>query len=117
MAQIEEHTANTAESDPPTRPGAPAPLPVRVARIATGSGILAAGIMMLVLPGPGLVAIAAGLGLLSKDVPAAARALIWVRRRIPGAQRVEQVPRSAVIATLSGTLAFSVLATWFLTLR
>lgn len=40
----------------------------RIARITTGSTLLMAGTAMLVLPGPGLVTIAAGLHVLSKDM-------------------------------------------------
>ena len=104
-------------TDAPSASPAVAPLSVRITRITAGLGILAAGVVMLVLPGPGLVAIAAGLGLLSKDVPAAARALQWVRRRVPGAQRVDRAPTGAVVATLSGTLAASVALTWLFAVR
>ena len=45
----------------------------RAARIAGGSTLIVAGTAMLVLPGPGLVTIAAGVALLSKDVE-------WARR-------------------------------------
>ncbi len=52
----------------------------RIARIAGGSTLLVAGTTMLVLPGPGVLTIAAGLALLSKDVPWAQR----LRRRFTG---------------------------------
>lgn len=45
----------------------------RVARITAGSTLLMAGTAMLVLPGPGLLTIAVGLGILAKDVPWASR--------------------------------------------
>ncbi|MCI0544726.1 MAG: PGPGW domain-containing protein [Actinobacteria bacterium] len=45
----------------------------RVFRIVAGSTLVLTGTAMLVLPGPGLVTLAAGLALLSKDVPAASR--------------------------------------------
>ena len=52
----------------------------RVARIAGGSTLLVAGTAMLVLPGPGILTIAAGLSLLAKEVPWAQR----LRRRLGG---------------------------------
>lgn len=52
----------------------------RVARIAGGSTLLVAGTAMLVLPGPGVLTIAAGLSLLAKEVPWAQR----LRRRFTG---------------------------------
>jgi hypothetical protein len=45
----------------------------RAGRIAGGSTLIIAGTAMLVLPGPGLVTIAAGVALLSKDVQWAER--------------------------------------------
>lgn len=40
----------------------------RMARIAGGSTLVVAGTVMLVLPGPGLLTIAAGVAVLAKDV-------------------------------------------------
>ncbi|MBP7930493.1 MAG: PGPGW domain-containing protein, partial [Acidimicrobiia bacterium] len=51
----------------------------RLARITAGSLLLLAGILMLVLPGPGWIAIAGGLAVLSRDVAWAARLLEIVR--------------------------------------
>jgi hypothetical protein len=56
----------------------------RVARIAAGSGLLAAGTAMLVLPGPGLLAIALGLALLAKNVSWARRAFDSIEKRGAG---------------------------------
>lgn len=113
------HPATIVDEAAPGETGAfrDTPLAVRGTRMAAGVGMLAAGVVMLVLPGPGLVAIAAGLGLLSKDVPAAARALAWIRRRIPGAHHTERAPKGAVVATLTGTVAASVALTWLLAAR
>lgn len=44
-----------------------------------GSAIVLAGIVMLVLPGPGLLAIFAGLGLLATEFSWAARLLRWAK--------------------------------------
>ena len=56
---------------------------VRAARIVAGFVVLGLGVALLVLPGPGWLVIAAGLALLSRDVPFAARLLHRVRRRLP----------------------------------
>ena len=53
----------------------------RALRIASGTGLLIAGILMLALPGPGIITIAAGLAVLSKDIPAAGRAADWVKAK------------------------------------
>jgi hypothetical protein len=45
----------------------------RVARLAGGFTLIGAGTVMLVLPGPGLLAIFGGLTLLERDLP-------WARR-------------------------------------
>ena len=45
----------------------------RAARIAGGFALLGAGTAMLVLPGPGVLAILGGLTLLEKDIPWAKR--------------------------------------------
>ena len=55
----------------------------RFARLIAGFFLVVLGTALLVLPGPGLVTIAAGLLLLSRDVPFAARLLEKVRARIP----------------------------------
>lgn len=53
----------------------------RVARIAGGTGLVIAGVLMLVLPGPGIITVLAGLALLAKDVPALARLEGRIRER------------------------------------
>ena len=47
------------------------------ARITVGTLLLAAGVAMLVLPGPGLLTIAGALHLLAKDVPVLRPAADW----------------------------------------
>ena len=56
---------------------------VRIGRLVLGVIVLIAGLLMLPLPGPGLLTIAAGLALLASDVPFARRLLDRVRERIP----------------------------------
>ena len=54
----------------------------RLVRMGTGYALVAAGTVMLVTPGPGLIAIAGGLALLSEDVAWAGRASNWVKTKI-----------------------------------
>ncbi|HET9259505.1 MAG TPA: PGPGW domain-containing protein [Acidimicrobiia bacterium] len=54
----------------------------RLARIGTGYALVAAGTVMLVTPGPGLLTIAGGLALLSEDVAWAGRATNWIKTKI-----------------------------------
>ncbi len=58
----------------------------RMARIAGGSTLIAAGTAMLVLPGPGLLTIVAGVAVLAKDVPWANRLMGEIRSRRRGDQ-------------------------------
>ena len=62
----------------------------RIAQIVAGVLLVAAGIVMLVIPGPGLVAIAVGLNLIKPD-----NALVrWMRRKVPGIPEEGRVPNS-----------------------
>lgn len=56
---------------------------VRIGRVLLGIVVLVAGLLMLPLPGPGMLTIAAGLALLASDVPFARRWLDRVRERVP----------------------------------
>jgi uncharacterized protein (TIGR02611 family) len=53
----------------------------RIGRIGAGFGLIIAGVFMLVLPGPGIVTIAGGLALLSKDLEWAGRLADWTKSR------------------------------------
>ncbi len=75
--------AEIETSHEPTEAEAERGLVRRGARILAGFSLVILGIFLLVLPGPGLITIAAGLALLSRDVPFARRWLAIVRRRIP----------------------------------
>jgi len=58
--------------------------PVRKTAVAVaGTAVTAAGVVMLVTPGPGIVGILAGLGILSSEFPAARRTLNKLRRKDP----------------------------------
>jgi len=55
----------------------------RMVRVSLGIVITGFGILLLALPGPGLVVVALGLGVLAQDVPFARRLLDRVQDRIP----------------------------------
>jgi uncharacterized protein (TIGR02611 family) len=69
---------------------------VRVARVSAGFIVLLLGIAMLVLPGPGVLVVCLGLGLLAADIPFAARMLEPVRKRLP-ADADGSLPRSTIV--------------------
>ena len=48
-------------------------LVTKTVRIVGGTATTLTGVALLVLPGPGIVLIVAGLGILGKDIPVAAR--------------------------------------------
>lgn len=54
---------------------------IRIATIVVGFVILIAGIVMMILPGPGIVGILAGLGLLARELPWAERLVEYVKKR------------------------------------
>jgi uncharacterized protein (TIGR02611 family) len=51
----------------------------RIFRIVTGFTLLLAGVFMLVLPGPGILTIIAGLTILATDIEWARRLNEWVK--------------------------------------
>ena len=53
----------------------------RYARIISGFGLVIGGVFLLVLPGPGILTIIAGLVLLSSEFHWARRLLAWVKAR------------------------------------
>lgn len=65
----------------------------RLIQIGLGVLLIAAGIVMLVIPGPGLVAIMVGLNLIKPD-----NFLVrWMRRKIPGIPEEGSVPTSYLV--------------------
>ena len=71
-APEKEPAGRTPEGGAPIR-RAPVRLLRKVAVATAGAALLVAGVAMLVLPGPGVVAILAGLGLLGTEFPTARR--------------------------------------------
>lgn len=63
--------------------GAKRSILVRIVTGTLGGFLILAGLVMLLVPGPGLLAIALGLGLIAPDVPFAARLLDRVKERLP----------------------------------
>jgi len=86
----------------------------RLARMFFGSLLLVAGVLMLVLPGPGWLVIAAGLAVLSRDVAWAERVLEKVRKRIPGAQPDGKLSPAAWASVICVTLAATSASIWFM---
>lgn len=86
----------------------------RLARMTLGSLLLVAGVAMLVLPGPGWLVLAAGLGVLSRDVAWAERLLERVRKRIPGAQPDGKLTPAVWASVVLVTLAATSASIWFL---
>ncbi len=88
---------------------------IRVGRVTLGVIVLVAGLLMLPLPGPGLVTIAAGLALLASDVPYARKLLETARKRLP-ADSQGNVSRTVVLGGLvvsAITVTFTVWWTFF----
>jgi uncharacterized protein (TIGR02611 family) len=88
---------------------------IRLARMTLGATVLLAGLVMLALPGPGWLAIAAGLAILAKDVAWADRLLRYVRRKIPGVPEDGRVPRSAVLTAVALGAAGVAASVWWYT--
>ena len=75
--EAERHTGDRERTDSQARRN----IIVRIAIIAFGSLVTLAGLAMMVLPGPGLVLIIAGLGILATEVSWAERLLAYAKRR------------------------------------
>lgn len=67
----------------------------RIARIIGGFALLFAGILMLALPGPGILSIVAGLALLATEFHWAGRLRDWVKEKFVGSAEEPAPPNSA----------------------
>lgn len=90
----------------------------RIGITAVGIVVIAVGVVLLPLPGPGWVIIFAGLGLLATEYSWAARLLAWARAHVVGWTRWAARQPLAVRVIL-GVLALAallalVLGTWWL---
>jgi Flp pilus assembly protein TadB len=89
---------------------------VRVLRVTAGVLVCGVGIALLVLPGPGLVVLAAGLALLAQDVPFARRLLDRVRERLPEGEDGE-VSKVFIVACSAGGVLFMSISVWWTVIR
>lgn len=85
---------------------------VRLGIIAAGTVVTLIGLVLLVAPGPGWLVILAGLLLLSKEVPFAARWVDRVRARLPQDEN-GKLPTSAIASMVAVAVAFTVGSLWF----
>ena len=89
---------------------------VRLARMGLGTLVLLIGLAMIPLPGPGWLAVAGGLAILSRDVAWADRLLHYVRRRVPGVPEDGSIPRSAIITgSVLGAAGIAASIWWYTT--
>ena len=89
-------------------------LAVRVSRMAAGSVLLCAGVVMLVTPGPGWLMIALGLSILARDVAWAERTLDRIRRRLP-TDGNGKITRTTITTMIVVALAAIAGALWWVT--
>jgi hypothetical protein len=85
---------------------------VRAARVFAGVVVCGVGIALLVLPGPGLVVLAAGLVLLAQDVPFARRLLQRVQQRLP-ADQDGGVSKTFIVMCSAGGVLFMGVSIWW----
>jgi hypothetical protein len=95
---------------------AKASLLLRATRVTFGSIVTLVGILLLVLPGPGLIVVAAGLTLLAQDVPFARRLLKKVHERLP-ADAEGGVSKIFIVACSAGGVLFMAGSIWWTFLR
>jgi uncharacterized protein (TIGR02611 family) len=91
----------------------------RLARISAGAVVTICGVMLIPLPGPGLVVVALGLGILAQDVPFARRLLDKVEDRIPRHEDGTLPTSAKALLVLSVVLAvlFTCVSLWWTFLR
>ena len=83
----------------------------RLLRMTAGTLVTIIGVIMMPLPGPGLLIVAVGLGILSRDVAWADRLLQIVRRRLPS-DSDGRLPRSSIITMIVLALAGIAFSLW-----
>jgi uncharacterized protein (TIGR02611 family) len=90
---------------------------VRVATVIVGSLVLIAGVVMIVLPGPGIVGILAGLGILSRELPWAERMVEYVKKRAKVDELKKQPKWVQVVMWLFTIAAMVASLVYFLAIR
>lgn len=86
---------------------------LRIGRMVLGSILILAGVVMLVVPGPGLVAISGGLVILSRDVKWADRALRYLRKKAPGLDEEGPIPKSTIVVSIMLMTAAAIGTYWW----
>lgn len=89
---------------------------VRISRMGLGFLVLLAGGIAMIGPGPGVLLVAAGLGILAKDVAWADRLLQRIRHRIPSDED-GRIPRSTIVTMVVMTAAVTAFSIWWTLLR
>lgn len=77
---------------------------IRMGTILVGFVVLLAGLAMMVLPGPGIIAIIIGLGLLARELVWAERLLEYVKKRAK-IDELKKQPAWVQVAMWVGTIA------------
>jgi hypothetical protein len=87
----------------------------RMVRVSIGIVITAFGILLLALPGPGLIVVALGLGVLAQDVPFARRLLDRVQDRIPRDDdgNIPLGPKIALVGSVVIAVVLSGVSIWW----
>jgi len=88
----------------------------RLLRMTAGTLVTILGVIMMPLPGPGLLIVAIGLGILSRDVAWADRLLQIVRKRLPS-DSDGRLPRSSIVTMVVMALAGITFSVWFAFVR
>ncbi len=88
---------------------------IRLGRMGLGFLLLLAGVAMMILPGPGALAMAAGLVILAQDFKWADRALRYLRKRVPGLDEEGPIPRSTIVVSVMLMVAAGLAAYWWST--
>jgi uncharacterized protein (TIGR02611 family) len=88
----------------------------RMARIVAGTFVVVLGVILLALPGPGMVVVALGLGILAQDVPFARRMLERVKARLP--QDADgRLPLIVWVMMIGSVVVFTAASVWIALLR
>lgn len=99
-----------------TREAARRGVVTRLLRMTAGTLVTILGVIMMPLPGPGLLIVAIGLGILSRDVAWADRLLRIVRKRLPS-DSDGRLPRSSIVTMVVMALAGITFSVWFTFVR
>ena len=99
-----------------TREAARRGVVTRLLRMTAGTLVTILGVIMMPLPGPGLLIVAIGLGILSRDVAWADRLLQIVRKRLPS-DSDGRLPRSSIVTMGVKALARITFSVWFTLVR